>query len=47
MSNCFGRVKQLREGPYTHKDAMAAGGLIIDNGRRNTDVGMKDVDMAA
>ncbi|KAK3941171.1 zinc finger domain-protein [Diplogelasinospora grovesii] len=26
------RVKQLREGPYTHEEANAAGGLRIDNG---------------
>lgn len=32
------RVKQLKEGPYTHKEANAAVGLWTDNGRPNTDM---------
>ncbi|KAI6779461.1 uncharacterized protein J7T54_001877 [Emericellopsis cladophorae] len=31
------RLKQLREGPYTHKEADAAGGLWTDNGRPQDD----------
>lgn len=29
-----GRLKQLREGPYTHKEADAAVGLWTDNGKK-------------
>ncbi|KAI9150158.1 Zinc finger protein [Paramyrothecium foliicola] len=41
------RVKQLREGPYTHKDADAAVGLTTDNGTagRTTEL-VDDIDMA-
>lgn len=30
------RLKQLREGPYTHKEADAAVGLWTDNGKERT-----------
>ncbi|VUC34565.1 unnamed protein product [Clonostachys rosea] len=40
------RVKQLKEGPYDHKEALAAAGLRIDNGKRENDLDTDDVDMA-
>ncbi|KAI9897068.1 hypothetical protein N3K66_008090 [Trichothecium roseum] len=41
------RIKQLREEPYTHQEAMAAGGLTVDNGRRGVDASMHGSDMTA
>lgn len=44
------RVKQLKEGPYTHKEADAAVGLWTDNGNGKSDETVKlpgDVDMAS
>ncbi|KAK0384231.1 hypothetical protein NLU13_8319 [Sarocladium strictum] len=40
------RVKQLREEPYTQKEAEAAAGLRTDNGRERIEVG-DDVEMKA
>lgn len=40
------RLKQLKEGAYTHKEADAAGGLWIDNGKgKPDDAPHADVDM--
>jgi hypothetical protein len=46
LTDTCNRVKQLKEGPYDHKEALAAAGLRIDNGKRENDPGADDVDMA-
>lgn len=46
LTDACRRVKQLKEGPYDHKEALAAAGSRIDNGKRENDLGTDDVDMA-
>lgn len=41
-----GRLKQLKEGPYTKQEADAAGGLWVDNGRAGSgEIIANDIDM--